>query len=88
MMDGHSKSIAPVQMVRATPILLSMGHVEGRLGRWATNDSSLTPSQRRAALALELLGLEILAKRVEADGVENLVHELTRTRYRKNSNGR
>jgi hypothetical protein len=70
MMAGHSKSTGRARMVRATPTLLSMGPLAVQLGRLATRNSLLTRSQRKAGRALELLGLEILAKREVGNGVE------------------
>ena len=61
-MAGRSKSTAPVRMVRATPTLYSMGPLAVQLGRWATRDSSLTRSQRKAGRALELLGFRNLGE--------------------------
>jgi hypothetical protein len=69
-MAGRSKSTGHARMVRATPTLLSMGPLAVQLGRLATKNSSLTPSQRKAGRALELLGLEIWAKREAENGVE------------------
>lgn len=82
--DGHLKSTGPARMVRPTLTLCSMGPLAAQLGRLGTNDLSRTPSQRKAAQALELLGLEILAK-LEADvGAEKAVLESTRTRCKRN----
>src|SRR5258707_15202266 len=80
MTAGRLKSTEPVLMVRATPTLLSMGPLAVQLGRWATRDSSLTPSQRKAGRALERLGLELLAKQAEAAGVGKVAHGSTRIR--------
>lgn len=87
-MAGRSKSTAPVRMVRATPTLYSMGPLAVQLGRWATNDLSLTHSQRKAGRALELLGLEILAKRAEADGAAKADHASTHTLSKRSSDGK
>jgi len=82
-MAGRSKSTEPVLMVRATPILYSMGPLAVQLGRWATRDSSLTRSQRKAGRALELLGLEILAKLEAERGAEKADRESTRIRSKR-----
>ena len=87
-MGGRSKSTEPVLMVRATPTLLSMGRVAEQLGRWGTKNSLLTPCQKKAAQALELLGLEILAKQAEADGAEKTDRASTHIRSKRNSSGR
>lgn len=88
MTDGRSKSTGHARMVRATPTLYSMGPLAAQLGRWATNDSSRTHSQRKTGRALELLGLEILAKLAEADGVEKTARGSTRILCKRNSSGR
>src|SRR5712664_1426644 len=85
---GRSKSTAPVRMVRATPTLYSMGHVAEQLGRWATRNSSLTRSQRKAGRALELLGLELLVKRAEGHGTEKADHESIHIPSKRNSSGK
>jgi len=77
MTVGRSKSIEPVRMVRGTLTLCSMGPLAVQLGRLGIRNSSLTRSQRKAARALELLGLEILAKLAEGRGVEKAGRELT-----------
>lgn len=87
-MAGRSKSTERAQMVRATPTLLSMGHVVEQLGRLGIENSLLIPSQRKAARALRLLGLELLEKQAEADGAEKAGHASTRTQCKRNSNGR
>src|SRR5690349_3997366 len=85
---GRSKSTEPVRMVRGTPTLFSMGPLCVQLGRWGSRDLSRTPSQRKAARALEQLGLEILAKQAEARGAEQEDLESTRTRNKRKSSGK
>jgi hypothetical protein len=87
-MAGRSKSTEPARMVRATLILFSMGPRAVQLGRWASRDSSLTPSRRKAGQALELLGSELSAKQAEADGVGKVAHASTLIRSKRNSSGR
>ena len=85
---GRLKSIEPARMVRATPTLYSMGHVAEQLGRWATRNSLLTRSQRKAGRALELLGLELLAKQAEGRGAEKAGRGSTHIPSKRNSNGK
>jgi hypothetical protein len=58
------------------------------LGRWVTDDLSHTRFQRKVGIALELLGLEILAKQAEDLGTEKAGRASTRIRGKGNSNGK